>query len=106
MIMKMKLEKGIEPGTYEATLTRFEEMESKYGAAFKFIYVSDNDEEISELVNQKYSAKTKLGKRVSELLGELPEELDLSDLVGKRCRITLIEQPDSEFTKVSSVKRI
>ncbi len=104
--MKLKLQKGLEPGIYEATLTRFEEVDSKYGEALKFIYLDDEDMEISELLNAKYSAKTKLGKRVSELLGELPEELDMSDLVGKRCRITLIEQPDSEFTKVSSVKRI
>ena len=103
--MKMKLEKGLEPGKYTGTLVRFEEIESKFGPALKFIYETDDDQEASELINMKYSTKSKLGKRVQELLGELPEDLDLSLLIGKRVELTLIEQDESDFCKVQKVKK-
>ncbi len=105
--MKMKLQKTLDAGIYEAQLSRIEEVDSKFGAALKFIYITDSDDEVSELVNPKYSAKSKLGKRAFELLGgELPEELELDDMIGKRARITLIDQDGSDFAKVQSVKGI
>ena len=102
--MKMKLEKGLTPGKYTATITRFEEIESKFGPALKLIYETADGQEASELVNCKYSPKTKLGKRVEEILGSTPEEIDLTMLLGKTVEITLVEKEDSDFCKISKVK--
>ncbi len=101
--MKMTLEKGLEPGRYHGTLVRFEEVESKFGRTLKFIYEADDGQEISELINVKYSPKSKLGKRVEELLGSLPEELDMEALMGKSVELTLVEQDESDFCKVQKV---
>ncbi len=100
----MKLEKGLQPGKYYAELVRVEEIESKFGPTFKFIYETDDGYEVSELVNAKYSPKSKLGKRTEELLGSLPEELTVEELLGKRAELTLVEQDESDFCKVQKVK--
>ncbi len=104
--MKLKLEKALEPGKYEAVVTRFEEVEGKFGTAAKFIYETDDGQEINELVKLKYTAKTKLGKRVQEILGNMPEHIELTDLIGKRVVITLVHNDDNpDFPKVSSVQK-
>ena len=105
--MKIQLEKNLTPGQYEAEVVRFEEMDSKYGTALKIIYETSDGQEINELMRMKYSSKTKLGKRVQEILGDMPEQLDLNELIGKRVIVTLIEnEKNPDFPKVSSVQQV
>jgi len=101
----LKLRKGIEPGTYRARVDRIEQVDTKYGPAFKLIYITADEMEASELVNKNYSASTKLGKRTRELLGELPTELDPNRLLGAKVVITLEQTPGSDFSKVTAVKK-
>jgi len=101
----LKLKKTLNPGKYNATIESIEEKETKFGPTFKFVYATDDGQEASELVNMSYTKKTKLGKRVWEILREMPEELNINRLIGARVLIELEEAPDSDFCKVISVKR-
>lgn len=101
----IKLKKTLDPGTYHATIASIEETETKFGPAFKFIYITDDDQEASELVNKTYTKKTKFGKRVKEILRDMPDEVNLNRLVGAKVTIELEENDDSDFCKIVSVKR-
>jgi len=101
----MKLKKTLDAGIYNATIANIEEMETKFGPAFKFIYITDDDQEASELVNKSYTKKTKFGKRVKEILRDLPDEINHNRLVGAKVIIELEESDETDFCKVVSVRR-
>ncbi len=101
--MIMKLQTGITPGTYQGRLIRIEEMESRFGPCLKFVY-STVSGDCSELLNSRYTKKSKLGQRVYDLLQEMPSELDINALIGIPVILELVQKPDSEFCKVESVR--
>ncbi len=104
--MKLKLEHNLAPGQYHAVLSKIEETELKYGPTLKFIYLTNEEREIIEYVSISYSTVSKLGRRVLALLNDLPDELDLSSLIGIPVIVSLIENAEKpEFTKVESVQR-
>ena len=100
---KLKLKKGLQPGTYEAVVQSIQPYESKFGASFKAVYVTDDYQEISELWNASYTPKTKLGQRVKAILGDLPDELDFSDLLGQSVEVTLVQGRNKDFCDVDDV---
>ena len=101
--MILRLKKMLEPGVYLGRFVRYEEVDTRFGEALKFVYELETGQEVTELVNQSYSARSKLGRRVKTLLGSMPEELRLADMIGKPVRLNLVEQDNSDYLKVDSV---
>lgn len=78
---------------YPATLKGFGEFEGQYGKQLVWQFVVDDDGESVEAAGfTSYSMangekKSNLIKYSEALLGELPDEFDLDDLIGKSCRV-------------------
>ena len=104
---KLKLQAGVEPGSYSGVITEVEEQDGgKYGPAYRIIYAIEGDREVSELVSAKYSPKSKMFSRVTALLSsDAPDEIDPVDFIGKPVQITLVAKEDSEYSKVAAVRR-
>lgn len=102
----LTLREALQAGLYNATLENVEEVDTKFGAALKFIYRTDDGGEASELVNKSYSPKSKLGKRVLEMTGHLPPNIYPPNLVGSTVTITLVDgENEGDFCKIVAVKR-
>ena len=101
----LKLKKSLEAGVYNAKIDRIEEMNTKYGDAFKIIYATEDGQEASELVNMSYTKKSKLGERAWGILKDIPMNLDITQFIGAKVVIELEDRPGSDFCKVVSVKR-
>jgi hypothetical protein len=104
---KLKLQAGVEPGSYSGVVAGVEEQDGgKYGPAYRITYAIEGDREVSELVSAKYSPKSKMFARVTALLSsEAPDEIDPVDFIGKPVQITMVEKEDSEYSKVAAVRR-
>jgi len=104
---KLKLQAGIEPGSYSGFVSDVTEQDGgKYGPAYRIVYAIEGDREVSELVSAKYSPKSKMFARVTALLSsDAPDEIDPMDFIGKPVQVTLVEKEDSEFSKVAAVRR-
>ncbi len=94
-------------GRHKAQLTQIEDFNAKHGHCLRFTYVLESGGAISELVTDTpatgVSDASKLGKRARALLGELPDVLDVDDMIGGRCWLDLVEKPGSDFLKVTDV---
>ena len=105
--MKIALAKSIEPGTYKAKLTHYEETNSRFGPCLKFFYKLAGGGEMNELINLRYSSSSKLGQRVLQMTGSLPAEVDLDALIGKVVILELVQQEDKpEYCRIADVKPV
>ena len=105
--MKIALAKSIEPGTYKAKLTHYEETNSRFGPCLKFFYKLAGGGEVNELINLRYSSSSKLGQRVMQMTGSLPAEVDLDALIGKVVILELVRQEDKpEYCRIADVKPV
>lgn len=97
----------IEDGVYAGKLTAVTAgPEGQYGPSFRWefdIQVEDGVEGIDGLSSRKYGpAKAKATQWVTALLGEAPERIVLSELVGKPCRI-LVDHNEAGWPRVANV---
>lgn len=104
-MQELTLKETMEPGIYNATIEKIEEVNTKFGDALRIIYATDDGLEASELVNRNYSKKSKLGERAWAILKDMPKKLDVNQFIGAKVVIELEDRPDSDFCKVVSVKR-
>lgn len=104
--MKLKLQKNLQPGTYRGKVKSYETINSKYGEALKITYALSGGQEANELCNMYYSPGSKLGQRVRAITGNLPEDLNIDELLGKPVVIELVPQADKpEYCRVATVAR-
>jgi hypothetical protein len=94
---------------YEAKLTGFGETEGQFGARLVWQFeVKDGKETVeaagftsySMYVDEKGAKTSHLMKWSEALLGSLPDEFDLDDLIGRACRVEI-----DTYTKESGITK-
>jgi len=92
---------NISPGLYPGMVAEVEPVEGKFGHQWRFAFALDDypDERPWAWASAKLGTKTKLFGWVGILLGRplaLGEKIGPSDLIGKRCRVLVIERSDAD----------
>lgn len=93
-----------EPGSHVARVERAEKTETRVGEAVRFSYRTEDGPIITEFTNPIYTPKSKLGRRIKAILGEMPQEVYAEDLIGRKVRVTAEEREDSEYLRVVEVE--
>ena len=104
----------IEEGTYDASLMRVTETESKFGTMTRLDFIiSSNDEfdgrEVHGVSSTQINEKTKLGKWITAIIGRklVPgENVTEDDIINKSCRIVIrhcTKDNDSVYANVVDV---
>ena len=106
----MKLHKiiyePVEPGTYDAILSKTEDSTGQFGPQVMFSFDLGENRILRAWASGKLSPKSKMGGWVKALLGELPDELDTAALVGTKCRVKVdidIKDDGKEFSRIVDV---
>ena len=109
--MGFKLEKKVyellEMGTYAATVKALEQAEGEYGPQAKFTFALDDSEAtLTAWASATYSAKSKLGRWTTAILGAMPDVFESESLVGKPCRITVLVKAKDDGTQYNKVDEV
>ena len=114
--MKIEMNNSIRPvlgeGPSEVIIERIKvlyEEETRYGLKdlFEISYKSDDGKSITQKYIAYYNKSGQFGKVVLAVLGELPDEFDTKQLVGKRCKITVgisVSQKNNRYPNVIKVE--
>lgn len=107
----MKLHKSefvvLDTGTYAATVKGIEETTGQFGPQLQWEFLlDDGSSTLRTWSSQSLSAKSKLGRWTRAILGDIPEELDTQDLIGKPCRLSVVikaREDGSETNRIDEV---
>jgi len=107
--LQKKVYQTLEAGIYEATITEVVQETGDYGEQIKFTFTLDNsDTTLLAWAGASLSNKSKLGRWVSSIYGQLPDELDIENLEGRPVNIvvTVVNRPDGSTTnRVTEIMR-
>ena len=106
-----KIEKTVyetmDPGIYAGTIRSITATEGKFGPQLEWdINIVGSDYSQRTWTGAVLSDKSKLGKYVRNILGEIPEELDTDDLVGMAVRVNVIIKVQDDGTEVNRIDGI
>ena len=93
------------PGRFEATVREIEDATGKYGPQLAWRFDLGDGLELRAWTSAKMSETSKLGLWVQALLGEVPDELDPTSLVGRPCIVNVSIQrgPQGDYNRVDSL---
>ena len=105
--MQKKIFELLDMGTYPVTIKDVRKTEGDYGEQVLFTFrVDDSEAELCAWASATYSTKSKLGRWVTAILGNMPDELDSEELVGKPCRITVLVKAKDDGTQFNKVDEV
>lgn len=107
--LKRVIYETVQPGVYAARIKEVKEQEGTYGPQWQFVLSLDGTEtELLAWASAKLSNKSKLGTWVQAILGEIPAELDTSDLEGRAVNVlvdVMKKEDGSEVNRVLNILR-
>lgn len=101
----------LDTGTYAATIKDIEPSEATFDGkttprlTWKFL-LEDGTEQWGFTGIYLGGPKANLTKWVRNLLGEIPDELDTSDLIGKPCRLSIVVRTKDDGTEANKVDNV
>lgn len=107
MRVDVKKEELLEEGTYEATITSLEEMETSFGDRLMWRLMTTENVEVVAWTSFSQSEKSNLVKYATAVLGDVSAGFDTDDLIGKPCRALVDITQDKEGAdknKVTGIK--
>ena len=105
--MQKRVYELLDMGTYPVTVKEVRKAEGDYGEQVVFTFrVDDSEAELCAWASATYSTKSKLGRWVVAILGDMPDQLDSEELVGKPCRITVLVKTKDDGTQFNEVDEV
>jgi len=105
--MQKRVYELLDMGTYPVTVKEVRKAEGDYGEQVVFTFrVDDSEAELCAWASATYSTKSKLGRWVVAILGDMPDQLDSEELVGKPCRITVLVKTKDDGTQFNKVDEV
>jgi len=106
--LRRKVFEVIPMGMYAATVKNVELAEGQYGEQLSWLFsVDDSDTELRAWSSSTMSDKSKTGRWVRSILGQVPDVLEADALLGQPCMLSVLVKPKADgsgtFNKVDEV---
>ena len=96
----------LDTGVYPATIRDIQITDGKFGPQLQWDFDLVGGGSQRGWSGTTMSGKSKLGKWVMALLGNIPDELDTDHLVGKPCRLSLTVKTTDDGTEFNRVDNV
>jgi len=107
--MQKKVYEVLDMGTYAVSVKEVRKAEGDYGEQVVFVFRVEDSESEAELMawaSATYSNKSKPGRWVTAILGNMPDELDSEELIGKPCRITVLVKTKDDGSRYNRIDEV
>ena len=106
MLIEKTVYTALDTGVYNAVVESIEETTGQFGPQLKIRFDLGDNNYLSAWASQSLSDKSKLGKWTRAILGNIPDTLDTSALIGKPCRLSVVTKTRDDGTEFNRIDEV